>query len=91
MCFEWDENKAESNFLKHGIRFDEAVTVFADPYLVFTEDSSHSQEEEREWAIGETEDGLIVVVVFTMRGQQIRIISARKATKRECQQYEPGT
>ncbi len=90
MCFEWDENKAESNFLKHGIQFEEAVTVFADPYLLFTEDSSNSQGEEREWAIGETEDGSIVVVVFTMRGERIRIISARKATKRECQQYESG-
>ncbi|AKG21463.1 BrnT family toxin [Calothrix sp. 336/3] len=90
MRFEWDENKAESNFLKHGIQFEEAVTVFADPYLMFTEDSSHSQGEEREWAIGEMEDGSIVVVVFTMRGERIRIISARKATKRECQEYESG-
>jgi uncharacterized protein len=90
MRFEWDENKAESNFVKHGIQFEEAVTVFADPYLIFTEDSSHSQAEEREWAIGEAEDGSIVVVVFTMRGERIRIISARKATKKECQQYESG-
>jgi uncharacterized protein len=90
MRFEWDENKAESNFLKHGIQFSEAVTVFADPYLIFTEDYSYSQGEEREWAIGEAEDGSIVVVVFTMRGEQIRIISARKATTRECQQYESG-
>lgn len=91
MRFEWDENKAESNFLKHGIQFEEAVTVFADPYLLFTQDFSHSQREEREWAIGEMEDGSIVVVVFTMQGERIRIISARKATKRECQQYESGT
>lgn len=90
MRFEWDENKAKSNFLKHGIQFEEAVTVFADPYLMFTEDSSHSQGEERKWAIGEMEDGSIVVVVFTMRGERIRIISARKATKRECQEYESG-
>jgi uncharacterized protein len=90
MRFEWDDNKAKSNFLKHGIQFEEAVTVFADPYLMFTEDSSHSQGEEREWAIGEMEDGSIVVVVFTMRGERIRIISARIATKRECQQYESG-
>jgi len=90
MRFEWDENKAESNFLKHGIQFEEAVKVFADPYLMFTEDFSHSQGEEREWAIGEAEDGSIVVVVFTIRGERIRLISARKATKRECQQYESG-
>lgn len=90
MRFEWDENKAESNFLKHGIQFEEAVTVFADPYLMFTADSSHSQGEQREWAIGEAENGSIVVVIFTMRGERIRIISARKATKRECKQYESG-
>jgi len=90
MRFEWDKDKAESNYLKHGIQFEEAVTVFADPYLMFTQDSSHSQGEEREWAIGEAEGGSIVVVVFTMRAERIRIISARKATKRECQQYESG-
>jgi len=90
MRFEWNDNKAESNALKHGITFEEAVTVFADPYLLFTEDSKHSQGEEREWAIGEAENSSIVVVVFTMRGKQIRIISARKATKKECQRYESG-
>lgn len=90
MWFTWDDNKAEANALKHGITFEEAVTVFADPYLQFTEDTKHSQGEEREWAIGETENGSIVIVVFTMRGEQIRIISARKATKQECQRYESG-
>jgi len=90
MRFEWNDNKTESNALKHGITFEEAVTVFADPYLLFTEDSKHSQGEEREWAIGEAENGSIAVVVFTMRGKQIRIISARKATKKECQRYESG-
>jgi uncharacterized DUF497 family protein len=90
MRFEWNDNKAESNALKHGITFEEAVTIFADPYLLFTEDSKHSQGEEREWAMGEAENGSIIVVVFTMRGKQIRIISARKATKRECQRYESG-
>lgn len=90
MRFEWDDNKAESNAVKHGITFEEAVTVFADPYLLFTQDSEHSQGEEREWAIGATENGLLTVVVFTMRDDRIRIISARMATKRECQSYESG-
>jgi hypothetical protein len=90
MRFEWDENKAESNALKHGITFEEAVTVFADPYLLFTEDFRNSYGEEREWAIGETEHGIIAIVVFTIRGEQIRIISARKATRKECQRYESG-
>ena len=88
MRFEWDNNKAESNILKHGITFEEAVTVFADPYLLFTEDSKNSDIEEREWAIGESENGSILVVVFTMRDEKIRIISARKATKRERKRYE---
>ncbi|MGF1601309.1 MAG: BrnT family toxin [Thermosynechococcaceae cyanobacterium] len=90
MQFDWDEYKAESNIRKHGISFDEAVTVFADPYLIFTADLQHSDQEEREWAIGETDSGLIVVVVFTIRNEQIRIISARSATKREHQNYESG-
>jgi len=89
MRFEWDDNKAESNAAKHGITFEEAVTVFADPDLLFTEDTQHSQGEEREWAMGITESGLLVVVVFTMRGEQIRIVSARIATKKEQQSYEP--
>ena len=90
MRFEWDDNKAKSNFLKHGITFEKAVTVFADPYLLFTEDSKHSEQEEREWAIGEAENGSMIVVIFTMRNEKIRIISARKATKRERKRYEEG-
>ncbi len=90
MRFEWDNNKAESNFLKHGISFEQAVTVFADPYLLFTEDSKHSEKEQREWAIGEAKNGSLLVVIFTMRGDSIRIISARKATKIERKQYEEG-
>lgn len=90
MYFEWDDNKAKSNDWKHGITFEEAVSVFADPNLLFTEDYKHSYGEEREWAIGEAENGSILVVVFTMRDDCIRIISARNATKREWQQYESG-
>jgi uncharacterized protein len=90
MRFEWDDNKAESNFLRHGITFEEAATVFADPYLLLTEDSKHSEQEEREWAIGEAENGLTLIVVFTMRSEQIRIISARKSTKIERKKYEEG-
>jgi hypothetical protein len=90
MKFEWDENQAESNFVKHGVTFSEAVTIFADPYLLFTEDSKHSQQEQREWAIGEAENGSLIVVVFTMRYEKIRIISARKATKGERKKYEEG-
>jgi uncharacterized protein len=76
--------------VKHGITFEEAVTVFADPRLLFTEDFPNSQGEKREWAIGVTENGLVAVVVFTMRGENIRIVSARMATKREWQEYGQG-
>jgi uncharacterized protein len=91
MYFEWDNNKAESNAVKHGITFEEAITAFANPAFLFTEDSLHSWDEERQWAIRATENGLIVVIVFTMREQQIRVISARPAAKQECQEYESGT
>ena len=91
MRFEWDDDKARSNTVKHSISFEEAVTVFADPYLLFTEDFLHSLGEEREWAIGMVESGLVVVVVFTVRGDSFRIISARIATTRECQEYESGS
>lgn len=90
MKFHWDKNKAQSNFLKHNISFEEAVTVFADPYLLFTEDVKNSEGEEREWAMGESENGFILVVVFTVRNETFRIISARKATKKECKRYEEG-
>jgi uncharacterized protein len=90
MHFEGDDNKAESNFFKHGLTFEEAVTVFADPYLLFTEDFKHSVQEEREWAISEAENGSIIVVTFTMRGEQIRIINARNATRIERKRYEEG-
>jgi uncharacterized protein len=87
--FEWD-SIAESKAMEHGITFDEAVTVFDDPDLLFTQDFQQSQGEEREWAIGATENGSILVVVFTIPDKQIRIISARIATSREYQSYESG-
>ncbi len=83
MPFQWDPKKAQSNGWRHGISFEMAVTVFADPQLLFTVDTQHSDGEEREWAIGETKTGQVLVIVFTMRNDDIRIISARPATKQE--------
>jgi len=91
MSFEWDSNKARSNWWKHQITFEEAITIFADPNLQFAPDPEHSDQEEREWAIGETEQGIILVVVFTMREDEIRVISARPATQKEIRRYESGT
>ncbi len=90
--FEWDEDKAASNLRKHGLSFDEASTVFADPLAVLFDDEEHSHDEIREIAIGHTIFQRLVLVSFTERGEDlIRIISARKATKKERTDYEEGT
>ena len=81
--FEWDEYKAASNLRKHGLSFDEASTVFADPLAVIFDDEEHSHDEIREIAIGHTILQQLVLVSFTERGEDlIRIISAREATKK---------
>ena len=88
--FEWDENKGESNFQKHGVRFEEATTVFADPDLVTLFDTKHSADEERYINIGFSNRGRLLVVVHTMRSSQIRIISSRPCTFREARLYDEG-
>ena len=88
MQFEWDDNKAKSNQKKHQISFEEATTVWTDTLALIAPDPEHSLTEEREWIIGESYQGRLLVVVYTMRGDIIRIISARLATKREKKQYE---
>ncbi len=90
--FEWDEDKAASNIRKHGVSFDEASTVFADPLAVIFDDEEHSDDEIREIIIGHTVTQKLVLASFAERGEDwIRIISARKATKRERKDYEEGT
>jgi uncharacterized DUF497 family protein len=89
--FEWDDEKAIANIRKHGVSFDEASTVFADPLAVLFDDEEHSDDEIREIAIGHTILQQLVLVSFTERSEDlIRIISARKATKRERRDYEEG-
>jgi uncharacterized DUF497 family protein len=87
--FEWDETKAALNAKKHGITFFQATTAFDDPESIFLEDISHSIYEKRHWLIGESEVG-ILKVVFTYRfeGTVRRIISARRANRRERAFYE---
>ncbi len=90
MRFEWDERKAESNRLKHGIAFEEAITAFDDPCALRAPDPGHSTPtEQRSWLIGES-DSEVVVVVFTVRqpGDMVRLISARRANRRERKRYE---
>jgi len=90
MTFEWDETKAESNLAKHGVTFGEASTVFGDPLSLTIYDPSHSQEEDRFVTIGMSAHSNMLVVVHTDRGDRVRIISARRATKREVKAYEEG-
>ncbi len=86
MDYEWDKNKAASNQRKHGIDFADAVSVFADDAAITMVDEH--PDEERFVIIGMDVFGRILVVVYTSRGERIRLISARKATGYERQQYE---
>ena len=88
--FEWDEEKAKANLRKHGVGFDEAATVFADPFSLTIPDPDHSTEEQRYVDIGSSERERILVVVYVERDMKIRIISCRKATPSERRLYEEG-
>jgi uncharacterized DUF497 family protein len=90
LLFEWEENKAKRNVAKHGVSFEEASTVFSDPFELTIHDPLHSEEEDRFVSLGESFKRRLLVVVFTERGDRIRLISARKATRRERKQYEEG-
>lgn len=86
--FEWDARKAEANRGRHGIDFEEAMTVFRDPLAVIFEDEGHSEDEPREIIIGHSLKQRLIVACFTIRATRIRIISARKATGLERKDYE---
>lgn len=86
--FEWDPKKAEANRARHGIDFDEALTVFREPLARIFEDKKHSDVEPREIIIGHSARPRLIVACFTIRGTRIRIISAREATRLERQDYE---
>lgn len=88
--FEWDSDKAEANLRKHGVSFDEAVTVFGDPLSVLLSDPDHSEGEERYLVLGQSAQGRLLVVAFVERPPRTRIISARLATRRERNDYEEG-
>ena len=88
--FEWDEEKAKANFKKHRISFEEATTVFHDHFSITMPDPDHSEGEERYIDIGSSDNGRVLVVAYTERGSNIRIISCRKATLSERRLYEEG-
>jgi uncharacterized protein len=90
MTFEWDARKAAANRRKHGVTFDEASTAFADPLSLTIPDPDHSIEEDRFVLLGLSCRGRLLVVVHTERDDNIRIISARRATRSERIQHEEG-
>ena len=89
IVFEWDEKKNETNKKKHGVSFEEAQTVFYDAEALMIDDPEHSQEEERFIILGFSSRANMLVVCHCYRADEtvIRIISARKATKNETNQY----
>ena len=86
--FEWDPAKAQENSRKHGVTFEEAVTVFGDSMARIFDDPEHSSAEPREIIVGYSEKQRLLLVAFTERATRVRIISARPATRRERQSHE---
>jgi uncharacterized DUF497 family protein len=86
--FEWDPRKAAANLAKHGVTFEEAATVFGDPLGRFLADPRHSSKEERFVLLGSSREGQLLTVMFVDRSDTIRIISVRRATRRERRDYE---
>jgi uncharacterized DUF497 family protein len=89
--FEWDAAKAARNVRKHGVSFDEAATVFADPKALDGPDLRHSTRERRSLRLGRSVAGRVLIVAYTFRGagddEKIRIISARRASRKERAAY----
>lgn len=89
MDCEWDPSKARANRVKHGIHFADAVSALEDPSALTIRDPS-SEGEERWITLGMDPFGRVLVVVYTWRGERVRLISARAATPHERRQYEEG-
>jgi uncharacterized DUF497 family protein len=86
--FEWDSREAATNLAKHGVSFEEAATVFADPLGRIVSDPRHSAEEERFVLLGFSQRQRLLAVMFVERREATRVISARLATRRERRYYE---
>ena len=89
--FEWDTSKAAGNYAKHGVSFEEAATVFGDPDALDGQDLSHSEKESRFLRLGRAVTGRVLIVAYTVRrrddDESIRIISARRASRKERAAY----
>ncbi len=90
MRFEWNNDKAASNLLKHGVSFEEAKTVFDDPLYLDFYDPDHSEDEERYLIVGQSNRGRLLIVSYTERGDVTRLISAREVTRTERETYAEG-
>ena len=88
MKFEWDPQKADSNVKKHGVSFQEAASVLGDALSITYHDPDHSVREHRFITVGMSRSGKVLMVAHTDRGDNIRIISARKTTRKERRYYE---
>jgi uncharacterized DUF497 family protein len=88
LAVEWDPTKAAANLLEHGVSFEEAATVFRDPLAKIHDDPDHSASERRDIVVGHSLQGRMLLVSFTDRGSNIRLISARAVTRRERRDYE---
>ncbi len=89
----WDQTKSQTNIAKHGVTFSHAATAMLDPLALTVFDAAHSETEERWFTLGQSSDGRLLAVSHTYRtidahNSQLRLISARDATRRERQQYE---
>ncbi len=92
MKFEWDRKKENINIKKHGVTFEQASYVFSDPFALNRYDDEHSEDEDRWVLLGKSLNETILLVVHTFRDNNgkefVRIISARKATKKEEKAYK---
>lgn len=88
--FEWDDRKATSNNTKHGVTFEDASTIFVDPNSLTIPDPAHSVAEDRFVTIGLAATMRLLVVVHTDRGDRLRLISARRASRKERENYATG-
>jgi uncharacterized DUF497 family protein len=88
IAFEWDQRKDSANRRKHGVGFAEASTVFDDPLSITVPDPDHGRDEDRFVIVGMSGKRRLLIVVHTIRGERIRLISARSATKHERRKYE---
>jgi len=86
--FQWDEGNADKNWIRHRVSRSECEQVFFNRPLVVHGDRRHSDDEDRFFALGHTDTGRLLFVVFTLRGELIRVISARDMTPKERRKYE---